>query len=189
MFQSGDERERGHAIFAATRDDEGEREIESVGGGDAGVEGGGVGDGTDVCGGAEEGVVAGFDGEDGGGAGDEGGVGESEGGGDVDDGADADAGDDVGEGEEIGGGGDGEDVGAGGEGFVVEVGEDVLGCLDVDEFLGLDFGDDVDGAVETVIVPFAGEVGETGGEEGGFEVFEEVDALEVGDCGVGDVRR
>ncbi len=107
-------------------------------------------------GGAEESVVAGFDGEDGGGSRDEGGVGESEGGGDVDDGADADACDGVGEGEEFEGVGDGEGVGAGGEGFVVVVGEDVFGCLDVDEFLGLDFGDDGDGGVEVVVVPFAG---------------------------------
>ncbi len=38
----------------------------------------------------------------------------------------------------------------------MEVVEDVFGCLYVDEFLGLDFGDDVDGEVETVVVPFAG---------------------------------
>ncbi len=95
LFQRRDEGEGGHTGFAAAGDDEGQGEVEGVGGGDAGVEGGGVGDEADGGGGAEEGVVAGFDGEDGGGAGDELGVGESEGGGDVDDGADADACDDV----------------------------------------------------------------------------------------------
>lgn len=146
---SGQGRDDGEAGLrrAGALDDEGAGEVEGPGGGDAGVEGGGVGDLADA-GGAEEGVVAGFDGEDGGWALDEGGVGEREAGGDVDDGADADGGDDVGEGEEFGGVGDGEVVLAGGEGGFIEVGENILGCLHVDDFLGLDFRDDVDGKVE-----------------------------------------
>jgi len=56
--------------------------------------------------------------------------------------------------------------------------------------LRLEFGYDVDCEVDfVVVVPEVSEVGESGGEEGGFEVLKEVDALEVGGCGVGDLVR
>ena len=77
-------------------DEKGVREVEGIAGRDAGVEGGRVGNIADLRSGAEEGVVAGFDGEDGGGPADELGVGGGEGGGDVDDSTDADGADDVG---------------------------------------------------------------------------------------------
>ena len=64
--------------------------------------------------------------------------------------------------------------------------EDVLGRLDVDQFLSLDFGDDFDCEVEAVVVPEASKVFKTGCEEGGFEILEEVDALEVRYCCVGN---
>jgi len=76
--------------------------------------------------------VACFDGEDGGGAGNESGICFCEAGDDVDDGGDAGASDDVGEGEEFFGVGDGEDVFAGCVGLFAEVVEDVFGSLDVD---------------------------------------------------------
>ena len=133
LCQGGNGGEFGHG-GAGAGDDEGAGEVECVGGGDAGVEWGWVGD--DVEGGdAEEGVVAGFGGEDGGWALDEAGVGEGEAGGHVDDGADAGGGDDVGEVEKFFGVGDGELVLAGLEGGFLEVVEDVLGGLDVDELL------------------------------------------------------
>ena len=132
--------------------------------------------------------MAGFDGEDRCWARDQFWVCEREGGSDIDDGTDAHARNDVGEGEEVGWAGDGKDVIAWREGLVVEMIQDVFYRLNVDEFLCLNVLDDLNGEVETGIVPVSGEIGETGGEEGGFEILEEIDALEVGDCGVGNVR-
>ncbi len=138
---------------------------------------------------AEEGVVAGFDGEDGRGALDDCGVCGGETGDDVDDGADADGGDDVGEGEEFGGTADWEGVFAGGEGGRVVRFEDVDGRLRVDELLRVHAGDDVDGVVVLVVRVPCCEVLQAFEEECRLHVFEEVDAGKVGDGGGGDVER
>ena len=129
----GDGRELGRG-FAGARNDEFAGEVEGVGGGDAGVEGGRVGDELQGLL-AEEGVVARFDGDDGGGDLDQAWVGGGEARNDVDNAADAGRSDDVGEGEEFLGAVDGELVLARFEGGLVEMLEDVYSGLDVDEFL------------------------------------------------------
>lgn len=79
--------------------------------------------------------MAGFEGEDGGGALHEAGVCEGEAGGDIDDGANASAGDDIGELKEFLGVGDGKLVFAGGKSGFIKVFENVFGRLNVDNFL------------------------------------------------------
>lgn len=173
---------------AGAFDDEGRREVEGVGGGDAGVEGGRVGHVADGAL-AEEGVVAGFDRQDGGGALHRPGVREGEARDDVDDGAEADGGDDVGQREELVRVADGECVFARRESGRAVRFQDPLGRLHVDELLRLHARDDVDGVVVSVVrVPFGGEVLQPFEEEGRLQVLEEVDAGEVGYGAGGDAE-
>lgn len=58
----------------------------------------------------------------------------------------------------------------------------------MNELLGVDMRDNVDGGSErrVSVVPGVAKVVEARLEEGGFDVLEEVDCLEIFDCGLGD---
>ena len=147
-----DDGERGRD--AGFFDDERGCEVEGVGGGDAGVEGRGVGYVADGVV-AEEGVVAGFDREDGRGALHYLRVRESETGSHIDHSTDTDRGYYIGQGEKLVGTADGESVFAWCESGRVVRFQYPLGRLHVDELLRLHAPDDVDGVVVLVVgVPF-----------------------------------
>ena len=139
---------------------------------------------------AEEGVVAGFDGQDGGRSRHDVRVREGQVGCHVDDGADADACDDVGEGEEFLGRRDGEAILAGLERGGIVGTEDGFGGFNVDDLLRLHTFDDVDGVVALAnrAPAAAAEVLEAFEEECGFEILEEVDPGEGRDGGGGEVH-
>jgi len=127
--------------------------------------------------------VAGFDGEDGSWARDERRICQGQARNHVDDCADAGGGNDVGESEELGSIVDGEVVFAGCEGGLVEVLEDVLRRLDMNDFLSLDFRDDVDGEIKvSFLVPQICQIPQTLFKKGRFQVLEEVHTLKVRNC-------
>ena len=172
-LQGGDDRER--RCDAGTFDDEWSRQVEGVGAGDAGVEGGGVGYVTDGVS-PEEGVVTGFDREDGGWTLDYFRVGNSEARNHVDDGAYADGGDYVGQSEKFVRVAHGERVLARRKRGGVVRSEYILGRLHMDELLGLHARDDVNGMVVLMVRVPRCEILQPLEEEGRLHVFEEVDA-------------
>ena len=136
---------------------------------------------------AEEGVVAGFDREDGSGCLHYLGIGDSEARNDVNDSTDTDRCDDVGQSEELICVGDWKIVFARRESGRIVRFQYVLGRLHMDELLRLHARDNVDGVVVLVVrVPFC-EVLQPFKEKCRLHVLKEVDAAKVRYGGGGDV--